>query len=261
MGYDLEERALSPINKISKLIVKGIVDNRRGRASAGPALEEALAYAEAGFEPAYIALVGLAQLEAAWLVGDAAGIRQEAKRVLATQDPLDPWYRGSFIAWLRRCGLHDLESELTKRDVAPPYEALLAGDHRAAAAQWRDLKVPHEEALALLDSGEAELMQQAIRILESLGATATVARAQALMRQHGHASIPRGARADTRANRFGLTRREQEVLALISQGLTNGDIAGRLFIAEKTVDNHVSNVLAKLNVGSRHDAAKVAAAI
>ena len=101
-------------------------------------------------------------------------------------------------------------------------------------------------------------MQQAVRIFGRLGATATVARAQAVMRQHGLTSIPRGARADTRANRFGLTRREQEVLALIGEGLTNAEIGTRLFIAEKTVDNHVSSVLSKMNVDSRRDAVRLA---
>jgi two-component system, NarL family, response regulator DevR len=48
------------------------------------------------------------------------------------------------------------------------------------------------------------------------------------------------------------------VLGLIGEGLTNAEISGRLFIAEKTVDNHVSSVLAKMNVESRRDAARLA---
>jgi DNA-binding NarL/FixJ family response regulator len=137
----------------------------------------------------------------------------------------------------------------------------LAGDWRCAADAWHELNVPYEEALALLDSGDRDAMHEALRIFEKLGATATLARAQATMRRLGFASIPRGRRADTRANRFGLTRREQEVLALLTEGLTNADIAARLFIAEKTVDNHVSSVLAKMHVGSRHEAARLVAAV
>jgi DNA-binding NarL/FixJ family response regulator len=101
-------------------------------------------------------------------------------------------------------------------------------------------------------------MLEAARIFERLGATATLARAQAIMRQLGVISIPRGSRADTRANRFGLTKREQEVLSLVAEGLTNAEISAQLFIAEKTVDNHVSSVLAKMNVTSRRDAARLA---
>ncbi|GAA3446813.1 response regulator [Planomonospora venezuelensis] len=48
-----------------------------------------------------------------------------------------------------------------------------------------------------------------------------------------------------------LTDREAEVLSLVATGLTNHAIAGRLFLSEKTVRNHVSNIFAKLGVGDR----------
>lgn len=53
----------------------------------------------------------------------------------------------------------------------------------------------------------------------------------------------------------GLTDRETEVLALIAQGLTNQQIADRLFVSIKTVRNHVSNVISKLQVADRAQAA------
>jgi DNA-binding NarL/FixJ family response regulator len=53
----------------------------------------------------------------------------------------------------------------------------------------------------------------------------------------------------------GLTERETEVLALIAQGMTNQQIADRLFVSVKTVRNHVSNVLSKLQVADRAQAA------
>ncbi len=54
-----------------------------------------------------------------------------------------------------------------------------------------------------------------------------------------------------------LTPREEEVLELIGQGLTNQEIAARLFIETGTVKNHVHSVLKKLDVNSRHDAAAI----
>jgi DNA-binding CsgD family transcriptional regulator/tetratricopeptide (TPR) repeat protein len=57
---------------------------------------------------------------------------------------------------------------------------------------------------------------------------------------------------------FGLSPREREVLALISQGRTNREIGDRLFISQKTVGVHVGNILAKLGVSGRVEAAAVA---
>jgi len=56
----------------------------------------------------------------------------------------------------------------------------------------------------------------------------------------------------------GLTRREHEVLALLARGLSNKEIAGSLHIAEATVKNHVHNLLEKLNVATRAQAAACA---
>jgi DNA-binding NarL/FixJ family response regulator len=56
----------------------------------------------------------------------------------------------------------------------------------------------------------------------------------------------------------GLTAREREVLALLSEGLTNRQIGQKLFIAEKTASVHVSNILAKLGVSGRTEAVTVA---
>ncbi|HEU4572753.1 MAG TPA: response regulator transcription factor [Candidatus Limnocylindrales bacterium] len=57
---------------------------------------------------------------------------------------------------------------------------------------------------------------------------------------------------------FGLSPREREVLGLIAQGRTNREIGERLFISQKTVGVHVGNILAKLDVSGRVEAAAVA---
>jgi DNA-binding NarL/FixJ family response regulator len=67
--------------------------------------------------------------------------------------------------------------------------------------------------------------------------------------------------ADTRADRlgeYGLTEREREVLQLLSQGLTNREIAKELLISTGTAGVHVSSILRKLGVSSRIQAAGIA---
>jgi DNA-binding CsgD family transcriptional regulator/tetratricopeptide (TPR) repeat protein len=67
-----------------------------------------------------------------------------------------------------------------------------------------------------------------------------------------------GETAPVRTDTFGLSRREREVLALIAEGRTNREIGERLFISQKTVGVHVGNILAKLRVSGRVEAAAVA---
>jgi DNA-binding CsgD family transcriptional regulator len=79
------------------------------------------------------------------------------------------------------------------------------------------------------------------------------------MRALGVRSIPAGPGTATRAHPKQLTRRESEVLDLICAGYTNAAISAELFISAKTVDHHVSAILAKLGAPNRNAAAAQAA--
>ena len=66
-----------------------------------------------------------------------------------------------------------------------------------------------------------------------------------------------GARS-TPPTSVALTAREQEILGLVAQGRSNGEIGRQLFISTKTVSVHVSNILAKLGAAGRTEAAAIA---
>jgi DNA-binding CsgD family transcriptional regulator len=75
--------------------------------------------------------------------------------------------------------------------------------------------------------------------------------------------LGRKAGTDTRTSRdrLGLTEREIQVLALVAEGMTNREVAAALFLSPKTVSVHITNVLRKLDVTSRHDAARLASGL
>jgi DNA-binding CsgD family transcriptional regulator len=113
--------------------------------------------------------------------------------------------------------------------------------------------------MALADAPDEPALREALNILTALGARPAARITRQRLRALGARSVPTGPRAATRAHPFGLTRREREVLDLICAEHTNAEIAAKLFISAKTVDRHVSNVLAKLGVPGRAAAASLAA--
>src|SRR4026208_2358520 len=165
----------------------------------------------------------------------------------------DPWLQGAFAFWLGRA---EVTQPLT-HEIAEPYALQIAGNWRAAADRWRELGCPYEEAGALADGDEAA-QRAALTIFEKLGAEPAAERLRKKLRATGVRGIPRGPRQTTIENPAGLTARQMEVLSLLSEGCINAQIAERLFISAKTVDHHVSAILAKLDARTRAEAVSIA---
>jgi DNA-binding NarL/FixJ family response regulator len=141
--------------------------------------------------------------------------------------------------------------------VAEPYRQQLNGHWEKAAQLWTDLDCPYEAALVRLDAAEEGALREALSTFTEIGASAVARLTRQRLRALGARSIPAGPRSATRGDPLGLTRRE--VLAEICAGQTNAAIATKLFISAKTVDHHVSAVLAKLGAPNRNAAAARAA--
>ncbi|MET8569514.1 response regulator transcription factor [Streptomyces sp. NPDC004783] len=118
---------------------------------------------------------------------------------------------------------------------------------------------------ALLDSimaGASGYVLKQIQGSDLVSAVRTVARGQSLLDPSATTKLMarlRGGQPQEEPDTLpGLTDREREILALIGEGLTNRQIGQRLYLAEKTVKNHISRLLAKLGVERRIQAAVLA---
>ena len=247
----LRERCISTTPRTLALVVLGLVRARRGKSEHRPPLDEALALAEPTGELPRIAPVAAARAEVAWLEGQHEAIAD------ATQAAFDfavrrgaPWTIGELACWRWRAGIR----EEIPPDVAEPYALQMRGEWSRAATLWNEIGCPYEAALSLADADDDEALRGALSELQRLGARPAEAIVARRLRKRGALAVPRGPRPATRENPANLTARELEVLALVAQGLRNAEIADRLFLAQKTVDSHVSAILRKLCVPTRGQA-------
>ena len=253
----LRDPRTSPPSRIDALTVLGRVRARRGDPGVWPPLDEALALGTGTGELQRLGPVATARAEAAWLGNDPAVARAVVEDVLGLAERVEgqAWLTGELAFWRWRLGGPDRLPE----GAAEPFVLQVAGDWGAAAERWRALGCPYEAAGALADSDQERPLRTALAELQRLGARPLAAAVARKLRELGVRGLARGPRPSTRANPANLTARETEVLALVTEGLRNADIAQRLFVSPKTVDHHVSAILAKLGVQNRAEAAKAAA--
>ncbi|MBB5490796.1 helix-turn-helix transcriptional regulator [Nocardiopsis metallicus] len=135
-------------------------------------------------------------------------------------------------------------------------EAALAGfvelDLPLDAASTRMALAEHLDSVA--NAQATAEARSAHAVFSALGAVPDADRAANWLRVRG-ATV---ARARGRSGLAGLTRRETEVLRLLGEGLSNPEIAERLFVSRRTVEHHVANILSKLGLRNRAEAAGVA---
>jgi DNA-binding CsgD family transcriptional regulator len=229
--------------------------------------------------------------------GDAAGAREDLRGALE-HEAAAPIARYAWqLVWLglrveaeasepapdRVAALEALSRELPA--TTPPalaYRALAAAESTRVAgreANWteaieatRTAEDPYLIAYALLRRAEvaceaadresaSSAAQEAARLAAALGAAPLLGDVRALARRARlriEADAPEAETTKAGIDAFGLTQREREVLELLADGRSNPQIAAELFISRKTASVHVSNILGKLGVASRGEAAAVA---
>lgn len=139
----------------------------------------------------------------------------------------------------------------------------------ALATEWKRLEEPYREAqarlsaaaLLLRSSGDrtvaAQQLDIARKLAERIGAQ-RLAQAAEEMARRARITLHRDSGDATHEFPYRLTPRERDVLALVAEGLTDRSIGSRLFISHRTVERHVSNLLAKLNAARRSELAAIA---
>jgi ATP/maltotriose-dependent transcriptional regulator MalT len=207
------------------------------------------------------------------------GTRIQADLAIASRDrrtpvePLDPVF----------------EQAVARLKVTTPpaegFQAMCAGERaryssnhdpglwEAAAAIWRGLERAYELTYCLLRVAEAEAVAgqretaeravvEAHTLATRIGATPLVHHAERLARQARLSLAPTPLRqspepdaTNNQLDRYGLTPREVDVLLMLAEGRSNPQIGKALFISPKTASVHVSNILGKLGVSGRVEAA------
>jgi DNA-binding NarL/FixJ family response regulator len=195
--------------------------------------------------PLALALLGEAQAAA----GDVTGARETASR-LAALGPGAP-YPAAVAVWV---------SALEAGARHNPSRAIAALDELdQAIAGFADLGMPYEEAVARLDRAPvrhaagypadavASDVTAALEVLDRLQAKPQADRARALLRELGRRTSPQ----PRQRGQHRLSAREEEVAQLVAQGLTNAEIAQRLFITTRTVTTHLEHIYRRLEISSR----------
>jgi ATP/maltotriose-dependent transcriptional regulator MalT len=195
------------------------------------------ALAVLGGNPLPRARLCVAQVEIALAVGDL----ETARSACAELEQTAATYQSSGLAAAAR----QARGAVLLREGAPAEAVIVL---RAACRHWQDLDAKHDAANARLllaeayrglgDEDAAQLeLGAADAVFEHLGAEPGQRRVASL---RDHVSPP-----------AGMTDREVEVLRLVAKGYSNRDVASMLFISERTVHRHLSNVFTKLAVSSR----------
>lgn len=249
----LAERLQGKIYHVVKPIAMSCIARirtRRGDFEAARSLiNQAKTLALPTGEAQRIVPVLVAELELQWHIGESCSnsdLDYVIKKLFPNKN--NSWYYSELAFWMNKNGVLKPSQETV--EYIGPYRFEMKGAWMEAARSWKDLGCPYEEALSLSDGNE-KYSKAALSILEKLGATATHHKVRSKLKSRGIRNIPRGPHSKTRSNSAHLTSRQIEVLTLLHEGLQNNEIAEKLFISTKTVDNHISAIFWKLDVNSR----------
>jgi len=251
--------------KLPALNVLARVRARMSMPDADGLLQKALNQALVIDEFQYIIPARLAIIEYSWIIRDFQQAKKQAELLTElAESVLNEWQLGELMLWCLRMDLSFSQlntNAILNRTIPTPYSFELAGNTHEAFASWQALAMPFNAALSLLQSTGIErsgAFLRAFTMFESMHAKAFLYYVKETAKQEGFGELlpklRRGPYAKTRQHPVGLTAKEQHVLKQLITGASNHDIANALSRSQRTVENHVSSILSKLNVDNRIEA-------
>ena len=180
----------------------------------------------------------------------------EAERLLDRSPMPDPGARG-FISWSRALAIAAIELHGDRTPAASSLEALAAeAEDQGLLLEAVWVRLDLGALLAGVDPGRAGLVLRAAGALaEEMGAGTELRLAEQRLRALGVRTWRRGRKATGTDALTELSEREREIARRVASGASNSEIAAALFLSRKTVERHVSNVLAKLGIRNRTELA------
>ncbi|MEO8412667.1 MAG: AAA family ATPase [Ginsengibacter sp.] len=236
--------------KIGALVVIAKIHMRTGSADPLPLLLKAETKAFETMELQRVIPSLIALLEYEWLTGKTYIKTEDLDRISnRIEESISGAEKSEFAFWLQKARKQDLQL----KEMHEGYDVSNVKMAIKAAKIWNVLHCPYQEALSLAEGNEED-KKRALLIFQQLGAKAICEKIKMEMRASGIKNIPRGIRESTKANPARLTNRELDIIHLLQKAVQNKEIAETLFISPKTVDNHISSILFKLDVNSRSKA-------
>ena len=246
------ERGITVVQLLAKTVLAELAV-RRGDIDAADRVADLATHADRAAEPQRIMPAIELMAERALTEGKPMPTEwiERLADHLSANGALGARYGMRLVGWAAVAGI-DIEPD--GYDTGP-YAAMRRREWSAAADWFGGLGWPYDRALMLSLTDDEAALAEALQIARGLGAEPLTRRLMKRMRELGM-RVPRGPRRTTRANPAGLTDRQLEVLALISEGMTNAEIADRLVVSQRTAEHHVAAVLLKLGASTRKDAAR-----
>ncbi|MGH1416457.1 MAG: helix-turn-helix transcriptional regulator [Pelagimonas sp.] len=237
-------------------IVRARASLRVGAENALDMLTEALESAQKINEPQYLSAIHIALIEAAVLLSDQTLAHASVAWFETLESGLlSPWKQGEYLFW--KAIAFETEPEDIPNNLPTPFLQAVRREYDTAALGFEAEQSRYLSAWCLSLTDDAMAQVQGDEILAQIGSVA----ARKTLRQNSdrwprHGVLPklaRGPYGPARQHPYGLSAKEQAVLALLVQGLSNADIAETMSRSVRTIENHVSSILGKLNCSKRVD--------